>query len=294
MSFASRAPLTLLITIVLTAALAGCGGSGADDAAAPSNAGQPEPTADTGVTDGRTGPAVTASDSEAPRELAPGGRSDGSDPRRSDGRTDGIGAGDSCPQVELAPTSANLSQIEATTLCLLNGVRADDGLRPLALNADLARAALAHSADMVAHSYFAHEGRNGSQVQERIGATGYLPKNAGWTVGENLAWGTGALATPKAIVNAWMNSKGHRDNILKPSYRDIGFGTVAGNPAAADGDGATYATEFGVRGTATAPSSSVAKKTQARKAAAARAKARRAKARLASARRASARRAAAR
>jgi hypothetical protein len=64
-------------------------------------------------------------------------------------------------------------------------------------------------------------------------------------LGENLAWGTGGLATPGAIMQAWMNSPGHRENILNPDFREVGIGVVAGNPAAADGYGATYATEFG-------------------------------------------------
>jgi hypothetical protein len=199
------------------------------------------------------------------------------------------------------PSAESLDRIQATTLCLLNGVRADDGLRPLVLNAQLSRAARSHSEDMVGHSYFAHEGRNGSQVKDRIELTGYLPKSSSWTIGENLAWGTGALATPKAIMNAWMNSKGHRDNILKAAYREIGFGILIGNPADTTGHGATYTTEFGARGTPSAPaadapsrpaSPTATRAAAKRRAAAAKARrARRARARLASAKRASARRA---
>ena len=49
---------------------------------------------------------------------------------------------------------------------------------------------------MVDHQYFAHEGRDGSQPAERIRATGYLSGGGAWRIGENLAWGTGDLATP--------------------------------------------------------------------------------------------------
>ena len=84
---------------------------------------------------------------------------------------------------------------------------------------------------MVEHSYFAHEGRDGSQPAERIRAAGYLSSAGRWRIGENLAWGTGELATPKAIMAAWMDSAGHRANILQPAYREIGFGVLAGNPA---------------------------------------------------------------
>lgn len=283
---------TALATLVL--AVAGCGGSDGDGASAPSAPSPQGPLAASGVTDGRTGPAVTATDARPLRELAPGGRPDSSEPSRRGGRREGIGAGDSCPEVDIAPESGNLGQIEAATLCLLNGVRADEGLQPVQLNSSLARAAAAHAADMVANSYFAHEGRDGSEIKDRIGATGYLPTNATWTIGENLAWGTGALATPKATMNAWMNSKGHRDNILAADYRDIGFGIVIGNPKAADGAGATYATAFGVRGGAAAHAPAgqapVASKSAAqRQAASLKAK----RARLARAKRASAKRAAA-
>jgi hypothetical protein len=98
---------------------------------------------------------------------------------------------------------------------------------------------------MVEHRYFAHEGRDGSQPAERIRDSGYLSAGGQWRIGENLAWGTGELATPKAIMAAWMASAGHRANILQPAYREIGFGVLAGNPASSDNGGATFVTEFG-------------------------------------------------
>ena len=85
---------------------------------------------------------------------------------------------------------------------------------------------------MVDHQYFAHEGRNGSEPAERIRAAGYLSSGGAWRIGENLAWGTGDLATPRSIMAAWMHSAGHRANILMPQYRQIGFGVIAGNPNA--------------------------------------------------------------
>jgi len=200
------------------------------------------------VSGGRTGSAVARSSTGELRELSRGGAADPSEPKGGPGRRDGVGAGDACTEVDLAPAGDNLDRVRTSTLCLLNGERADHGLRPLTENASLAQAALGHSEDMVANSFFAHEGRNGSEIRDRIDATGYIPTSGRWVIGENLAWGTGALATPKAIVNAWMNSSGHRANILHPDYREIGFGIVVGNPARPTGLGATYATEFGVRG----------------------------------------------
>ena len=73
----------------------------------------------------------------------------------------------------------------------------------------------------------------------------YTPRNAGWALGENLAWGTGRLATPREIMRAWMDSPGHRANIVKRSYREIGIGVVTGVPSDR-GAGATYTADFGV------------------------------------------------
>lgn len=81
---------------------------------------------------------------------------------------------------------------------------------------------------------------------ERIKATSYLtgPLQR-WSVGENIAYGTGTLGTPKAIVDAWMHSPGHRANILDRSFREIGLGVRLGSPVGSDG--ATYVHNFGRR-----------------------------------------------
>jgi hypothetical protein len=66
-------------------------------------------------------------------------------------------------------------------------------------------------------------------------------------------------------MQAWMNSPGHRDNILNPHYREVGVGVAIGNPARSDGSGATYATEFGaVAGRAAAPAADKAAKKAAK------------------------------
>ncbi len=98
---------------------------------------------------------------------------------------------------------------------------------------------------MVADQFFDHVAPNGSDPVARIRSAGYIPKIGAWTVGENLAWGTGSLATPKSIVSAWMKSSGHRENILRPEYKEIGFGVVTGNPRSRSGSGATFTTTFG-------------------------------------------------
>jgi uncharacterized protein YkwD len=196
------------------------------------------------LTDGRLGGATALGADGSLRELSPGGRLDRGR-RESALRRDGVAAGAACPGADLPAGAESLPAMAETTLCLLNGERADRGLAPLAPNGRLAAAAKAYAADLVAGSYFSHTGRDGSGLFDRVKRTGYLPRDAGWVLGENLAWGTGGLATPGSIMQAWMNSPGHRENILNPEFREVGIGVVTGNPAAADGHGATYATEFG-------------------------------------------------
>jgi uncharacterized protein YkwD len=250
----SRRSAALLLPAVL---LAGCGGSSSSSTpsapapvehAAPANGGQLH----VGVTAGGIGTATLGGRGglhKLPNTKVPGGSN----------TQQGVGAGATCPNVDLAPTDANLGDVVTATLCLLNGERADAGLAPLAQNAKLARAAAVHSGDMVAQQYFDHVAKDGTDPVDRIRATGYIPSTGAWTVGENLAWGTGDLATPKEIVSAWMHSTGHRENILRTSFKQIGFGVAVGNPRSSDGQGATYTTTFGGITVATAPRRKVRK-----------------------------------
>ena len=238
----------LAVTAVGAAlALAGCGSTAPApaDPAGPQSAVPVAAPVDVELTDGRLGSATTVRVGARPRELTPGGRLDVR-PDQDAERRDGVAAGAACGSATVAPAAASLPVVLETTLCLLNGERADRGLPPLAPNPKLATAATAYAQDLVDGSYFSHTGRDGSNVLVRIRRVGYLPPNADWRLGENLAWGTGALATPAAIMQAWMNSPGHRENILNADYREIGVGVVTGNPAKTDGAGATYATAFGV------------------------------------------------
>ena len=245
---AARSTLLALAASALLAA--GCGAS--DDPAALSLPLGPgatlKPVTGAGAvetTDGRLGGATTAHPGSGIQELSRGGRPDVR--THADGaRRDGVGAGATCPDQALAPAPASLVAMAASQLCLLNGVRADAGLPPLTLNPKLTAAATAYAQDLVAGSYFSHTGRDGSTIRTRLDAAGYLPEDGGWAIGENLAWGTGPLSTPGSIMQAWMNSEGHRHNILNPEYREVGIGVVVGNPSQADGSGATYANAFGV------------------------------------------------
>jgi uncharacterized protein YkwD len=241
----SRYALLICIAVVASPVLAGCGASDSSGDRAGTTALRPVPSGklSIGVTQARLGDATSDAGSGREQQLSHGGRVDPSVVRPSQGRRDGVAGGASCPGADDSPDSGNLEGIASATLCLLNDERAQRGMAALAVDPDLQQAARGHAGDMVQHSYFSHEGRDGSQIADRIRATGYL-RSEDWIIGENLAWGTGAMGTPRGIVTAWMGSEGHRANILRAAYREIGLGVVAGNPASGSG-GATYATEFG-------------------------------------------------
>ncbi len=154
-----------------------------------------------------------------------------------------------CANTELAPEAANMALIRAAVLCLINRERAQHGESPLQLSSRLAEAAEGHCGELIAEDYFAHVSPSGETPVDRIRATGYIPgPSVGYVIGENLAWGTYGLATPQAIVSAWLASPGHLANILEAKYTETGIGIEAAVPAslAAGAPGATYAQEFGV------------------------------------------------
>jgi len=156
-------------------------------------------------------------------------------------------AATSCADANLLPSSTNLARIAGATLCLINQQRAAAHLVALQSNAALNTAASQHSADMVAANYFGHVSPTGSTPQSRLVAVGYLKPNTAWSIGENIAAGTGSMATPASMVTMWMNSAGHRANILNPSFRDTGIGATATVPrVVGTGAGGTYTEDFGV------------------------------------------------
>ena len=151
-----------------------------------------------------------------------------------------------CTNTDVMPTPETLELVEDALLCLHNQVRAERGLPSLRRNARLARAALSHSTAMVKEGFFEHTGLDGDTFVDRILAARYVKRNDAWTLGENLAWGTGELSTPAEIMRAWMNSSGHRANIVKKAYREIGIGIRLGVPSD-PGVGATITATFGAK-----------------------------------------------
>lgn len=154
-----------------------------------------------------------------------------------------------CENTELTPTAGNTTLVRGAILCLVNQERARNGRIPLIANAQLEQAAEGHCTELIAKDYFAHVSPSGETPAQRILATGYLPgENVGYAIGENLAWGTLSLSTPKAIAAAWIASPEHLENILESRYTETGIGVTPAVPASlGEGQpGASYAQEFGV------------------------------------------------
>ncbi len=154
-----------------------------------------------------------------------------------------------CQNTEVTPEAANLQIVRESVLCLINHERAEHSLPPLTVNAQLQAAAESHDAEMLQVDYFAHVAPDGETPVERIQKAGYIANESeGYVIGENLAWGTYSLSTPKAIVEAWIASPGHLANILESRYTETGIDVVPAVPQSlGEGNpGATYAQEFGV------------------------------------------------
>jgi uncharacterized protein YkwD/stress response protein SCP2 len=117
-----------------------------------------------------------------------------------------------------------LAQTAAGVIALTNTERAAAGLPPLAPDPLLTTAAQAHSADMVARAFYSHTSPDGSEPWHRAAAAG----SARRTIGENIACGQ---RSPAEVVRGWMNSPGHRANILKPAFTHIGVGFAGGGAA---------------------------------------------------------------
>jgi uncharacterized protein YkwD len=126
---------------------------------------------------------------------------------------------------------------EAQVLTLTNAERAKAGCGPLRTNSALVKAAEAHASDMVDHHYFAHDSQDGRSPFDRMKAAGFK----GGTMGENIAVG---YTSPAAVVKGWMDSPGHRANILNCSYTMLGVGYDSGQVKSEWGNG-SWVQDFG-------------------------------------------------
>ncbi|KLL10303.1 hypothetical protein BL254_21135 [Protofrankia sp. BMG5.30] len=122
--------------------------------------------------------------------------------------------------VTSAPSDRLLGEA-SEVIALTNAERARAGCAALTTDRRLITAAQAHSADMSAHDYFSHDSLDGRTPFQRITKAGYEFSAAA----ENIAAGQ---RTPAEVVRGWMNSAGHRANILNCSLKQIGVGYATG------------------------------------------------------------------
>ncbi|PZV06933.1 MAG: hypothetical protein DCF32_08640 [Leptolyngbya sp.] len=122
------------------------------------------------------------------------------------------------PSTTAAQTNAAIAQ---EILRLVNIERQRVNAPPLVLNDKLTAAAQRHAQDMATSRRMSHTGSDGSTMRSRIDATQY-----NWsTIGENVAMGQ---PTAAAVIAAWMNSPGHRQNMLNPAFTELGVGYAIG------------------------------------------------------------------
>jgi len=120
-----------------------------------------------------------------------------------------------------APSTGTVSAYEKEVVTLTNKERTSRGLQPLTLDTKLSKMARDKSQDMVNKHYFSHQSPTYGSPFDMMAAYHISYTSAG----ENIAAGQ---QTPQEVVSAWMNSEGHRDNILNPHYTTIGVGYVKG------------------------------------------------------------------
>lgn len=115
------------------------------------------------------------------------------------------------------PNIDDVKSLENEVIKLVNAERAKNGLSPLKANWELSRVARMKSQDMINKNYFSHQSPTYGSPFQMMESFGIRYSSAG----ENIAKGQ---QSPSAVMHAWMNSPGHRSNILSTSYSEIGVG----------------------------------------------------------------------
>ncbi|MFY1598710.1 CAP domain-containing protein [Micromonospora sp. WMMD737] len=185
------------------------GGSAPGDALAPPT---PSATPSTAPTTARPTPSATKSARPTPapsRTTAPSRRS-------AERSTAPAGGGTK------APVSSGAGSQASQVVALVNAERAKAGCGAVSIDDKLTTAAQRHSQDQADHRNMSHTGSDGSNVGTRLDRVGYSWR----TYGENVAWNQ---KTPAAVMDAWMNSSGHRANILNCAFTEIGVGVANSN-----------------------------------------------------------------
>ncbi|GGZ92138.1 hypothetical protein GCM10010371_59860 [Streptomyces subrutilus] len=178
----------------------------------------PTPVATTATPTAPAAPAPRATTDPPQRTQPPVTSAQPAKPHRAPARTTAPAA----PKAPAAPPAPAASGPAAEVVALVNAERAKAGCSVLTVNPKLTAAALAHSKDMAATATMSHTGSDGSDPGARITRAGYA-----WTTyGENVAYG---YSSPQQVMTGWMNSPGHRENILNCSFKEIGVALAQPN-----------------------------------------------------------------
>lgn len=128
--------------------------------------------------------------------------------------------------VQTASATSNSTYRQRLFLAI-NEARHQHHLRPVFLSSGLRDAAQRHSRDMVRRNYFAHTSPTGVTLADRIRASAFKTRGA-WSAGENLAWGSGSIASPRSVIRMWLRSSSHRAILLSSKWRFVGIGRATG------------------------------------------------------------------
>lgn len=123
--------------------------------------------------------------------------------------------------VQITAQNSDFDNWAREVLTLTNNERAKEGKKPLKWDDSLAELGRQHCEDMIDRNFFAHENPDGETPFDRMKKYGI----SYWSAGENIAAGQ---YSPEAAVASWMNSSGHRKNIMNPDFEYMGVGVVKG------------------------------------------------------------------
>jgi uncharacterized protein YkwD len=208
--------LLVVIPVIVLGAVAtvGRGLLDGDDAAstvaltgpAPSRTGEPSETEDAGA----SADSEEAGDAESSATKSPRVEAQRSEPSATKSSAK-----------KASRSSSGKTSFQSQVVKLTNKERAKAGCKALKSNTALKTAAQKHSADMAKKNYFSHTGKDGRSPFDRMTDAGYAFSAAA----ENIAAGQ---RTPGDVVEGWMNSEGHKANILNCTYTEIGVGYAKG------------------------------------------------------------------
>lgn len=151
-------------------------------------------------------------------------------------------AGGGCAHADDQPNQASSSEFRESIICLIQIERLSRGKDELDINGKLRSVAGDHNAVMLHQDCFDHQCSGEASLTKRLKQVGYL-KGDSWAYGESIGYEN----TPRKMIDAWMDSSYHRQNILNNKFVDLGVGAGKGtpNPNKPDSEFVTYTAIFG-------------------------------------------------